>query len=69
MRQQARHRIDDLSAAVAGARAARQDAIAAWQEASARVSALPPPPPDIAEPPLAGLDALAARGQWSPAGG
>ena len=65
VRQQARHRIDELTAAVAGARAARQDAVTAWQEAAARVTALPPPPPDIGEPPLAGLDALAARGQWS----
>ena len=65
LRRQARHRIDDLTAAVAGARAARQDAVAAWREAAARVSALPPPPPDIGEPPMAGLDALAARGQWS----
>ncbi|HEX9040976.1 MAG TPA: hypothetical protein VF838_08095 [Trebonia sp.] len=65
VRRQARLRIDGLTAAVAGARAARQDAVAAWREAAARVSALPPPPPDIGEPPLAGLDALAARGQWS----
>jgi hypothetical protein len=65
VRQQARQRIGDLTAAVAGARADRQDAVAAWQEAAARVSALPAPPPDVAEPPLAGLDALAGRGQWS----
>jgi hypothetical protein len=65
LRQQARHRISELTTAVAGARADRQDAVTAWREAAARVSALPPPPPDIDEPPLAGLDALAARGQWS----
>jgi hypothetical protein len=65
LRQQARHRISELSTAVAGARADRQDAVTAWRAAAARVSALPPPPPDIDEPPLAGLDALAARGQWS----
>ena len=65
LRQQARHRINELTTAVAGARADRQDAVTAWREAAARVSALPPPPPDIDEPPLAGLDALAARGQWS----
>jgi len=64
LRKQARHRIDELTAAVAGARADRQEAVAAWREATARVSALPPPPPDIGDPPLAGLDALAARGQW-----
>jgi hypothetical protein len=50
---------------VAGARADRQEAVTVWRAAAARVSALPPPPPDIGEPPLAGLDALAARGQWS----
>ena len=65
LRRQARHRIHELTTAVAGARADRQDAVTAWREAAARVSALPPPPPDIDEPPLAGLDALAARGQWS----
>jgi hypothetical protein len=65
VRRQARLRIDELTAAVAGARTARQEAVAAWQAAAARVSALPAPPPDIGEPPLAGLDALAARGQWS----
>jgi hypothetical protein len=65
LRRQARQRINDLTAAVAGARADRQEAVTAWREAAARVSALPPPPPDIGEPPLAGLDALAARGQWS----
>jgi hypothetical protein len=65
VRQRARHRIDELAAAVAGARAARQDAVATWREAAARVGALPPLPPDIAEPPLAGLGALAERGQWS----
>lgn len=65
VRRQARHRIDELTAAVTGARAARQDAVAAWQEAATRVTALPAPPPDIGDPPLAGLDALAARGQWS----
>jgi hypothetical protein len=65
VRRQARHRIDELTAAVAGARAARQDAVTAWQEAATRITALPAPPPDIGEPPLAGLDALAARGEWS----
>lgn len=42
------------------ARAARQDAIAARQEAATRITALPPLPPEIAPPPLASLGALAA---------
>jgi hypothetical protein len=65
VRQQAVRRIDELTAAVAAARAARQDAMAARQEALTRISALPPLPPDIAEPPAATLTALASGGQWS----
>jgi hypothetical protein len=65
LRQQARHRIDGLAAAAATARAARQDAVAARRDAAARVSVLPPLPPEISEPPLASLGALAADGQWS----
>jgi hypothetical protein len=64
-RRQARSRIDGLAAAVAGARAARRDAEAAWQDAAARVAGLPPLSGGLAEPPLASLDALAAGGQWS----
>jgi hypothetical protein len=65
LRQQAQRRIDDLRAATAAARAARQDAIAAWQRAAERIAVLPPLPPDIAEPPLASLAALAAAGRWA----
>jgi hypothetical protein len=65
VRQQARHRIDDLAAAAAAARAARGDAVAARQDMATRISALPPLPPEIADPPLASLGALAAAGQWS----
>jgi hypothetical protein len=65
VRQQARQRIDELTAAVTGARAARQDAVTTWREAAARISGLPPLPPDIAEPPVTGLGTLAARGEWS----
>jgi hypothetical protein len=65
LRGQARHKIVTLTAAVTAARADRQDAIAAWQRAAARVTPLPPLPPDIAEPPLASLGALTAGGQWS----
>jgi hypothetical protein len=65
LRGQARHRIDELAAAVMTARTDRQDAIAAWQRAAARVTPPPPLPPDIADPPLASLGALAAGGRWS----
>ena len=53
LRRQARHRIDDLAAAAAAARAARQDAVAARRDAAARISALPALPPEVSEPPLA----------------
>jgi hypothetical protein len=65
VRQQARRRIDELASAAASARAARQDAIAARQDAAARITALPPLPPDIVPPPLASLGSLASGGQWS----
>jgi hypothetical protein len=65
VRGHARARVDELSAAVADARAGRQEAVAAWQQAAELVSSLPPVPPGLAEPPLASLEALAAGGQWS----
>jgi hypothetical protein len=65
LRQQARRRIDELAAAVAAARAARQDAVTARRDVAVRVSALPPLPPEIPEPSLPSLAALAAGGQWS----
>jgi hypothetical protein len=65
VRRQARQRIDGLAAATASARAARQGAVAARVDAAVRISALPPLPPEVAEPPLASLGALAADGQWS----
>jgi len=65
LRQQARQRIDGLAAAAASARAARHDAVAARHDTEVRISALPPLPPDIPEPPLASLGALAADRQWS----
>ena len=64
VRRGARQRIDELEAAVAVARADRQDAIVAWQEAQTRVTVLPPLPPEISPPPLASLGALADGGQW-----
>jgi hypothetical protein len=65
VRSQARRRIDGLSAAVTAARAARADAVAAWRRAAQRIAALPPLPPDITEPPLASLAALADAGRWT----
>ena len=64
VRSQARRRIDGLSAAVTAARAARADAVTAWRRAAERITALPPLPPAIAEPPLDRLAALAAAGRW-----
>jgi len=64
VRSQARRRIDGLTAAVAAARAARADAVTAWRRAAERIAALPPLPPDIAEPPVDSLAALAAAGRW-----
>lgn len=65
LRQQARQRIDGLAAAASSARAARRDAVTARRDTEVRISALPPLPPDIPEPPLASLGALAAGRQWS----
>jgi hypothetical protein len=65
LRGAAQRRIDGLRTATADARTARQDAVAAWQRAAQRIAALPPLPPDIAEPPLASLSALAAAGRWT----
>ncbi len=60
LRRQASHRIDDLAAAAAAARAARQDAVAARRDAAVRISALPALPPEVCraaarEPRRAGL--------------
>ena len=65
VRQQARRRIDDLAAATAAARTARQDALAARRDAAVRISALPTLPSEISQPPLTALAALADGGQWS----
>jgi hypothetical protein len=64
VRSQARRRIDGLNAAVAAARSARADAVTVWHRAAQRITALPPLPPDIAEPPLDSLAGLAAAGRW-----
>jgi hypothetical protein len=64
VRSQARRRIDGLNAAVTAARSARADAVMAWHRAAQRITALPPLPPEIAEPPLDSLAGLAAAGRW-----
>jgi hypothetical protein len=71
-------RIAGVTAAAERARAAREDAGAAWQRAAARIAAqaMPPPPADLDAPAglgglsdlaarLAGLDALLAAGRWT----
>jgi len=65
LRRQARRRIDDLAAAAAAARAARLEAVAAREDLAVRISAPPPVPPAVPEPPLPTLSRLAAGGQWS----
>jgi hypothetical protein len=64
LRAGARNRIDALAASVLAARAARQEAIAAWHQAKTRVTQVPALPPAIAEPPLASLAATADGGRW-----
>jgi len=65
VRQQAQARIDALASAAATAQTERQQALADWRAASARIGALPPAPAALAEPPTASLAALAASGQWT----
>ena len=68
LRDEARDRIAEVTAAADRARAARDDAVAAWQQAAAKIApeAMPPPPGDLADLSgrLAGLDALLAAGRW-----
>jgi hypothetical protein len=64
LRQRANRRIDALTDGTAAARADRQEALAAWHDAAARLTAVPALPPPIAAPPV-GLPGLAAGGQWS----
>jgi hypothetical protein len=65
LRRQADFRIRALAGARAGAHAARQEALTAWNEAASRVLPVPPLPPAVAEPPLASLGELAQAGQWN----
>jgi hypothetical protein len=68
LRDEARDRIAEVTAAADRARAARDDAVAAWQQAAAKIApeAMPPPPGDLADLSgrLAGLDALLVAGRW-----
>ncbi|HEX4090655.1 MAG TPA: hypothetical protein VHZ33_18220 [Trebonia sp.] len=64
LRSQARGRIESLATAAGAARADREDAIAACQRAAALVTVALPAPPEVGEPRLASLSALAAGGQW-----
>ncbi len=69
LRDGARQRIAEVTAAAAAARTARADATAGWQRAAAKIatSALPPPPADPQDlsARLASLDALLAAGRWT----
>ena len=69
LRDDARQRITEVTAAAATARAAYEDAAAAWQRAVAKIAAeaLPAQPPGLADlsARLAGLDTLLAAGRWT----
>ncbi len=69
VRDGARQRIAGVTAAAATARSAREDAVAAWQQAGAKIAAgaLPPEPVGLADlsARLAGLGPLLASGRWT----
>ncbi len=69
VRDGAGQRIAGVTAAAATARSAREDAVAAWQQAAAKIAAgaLPPEPAGLADlsARLAGLDPLLASGRWT----
>ena len=65
LRAQTQRTIDELTTATAAARAAREDAIAAWRHAAERITGIPPLPPEITEPSIASLTKLAAAGRWT----
>ena len=69
LRDDARRRIAEVATAAAAARSAREDAVAAWRQATAKIAAaaLPPEPAEAADlsARLAGLDTLLAGGRWT----
>ena len=69
LRDDARQRIAGVAAAAATARSAREDAVAAWQQAAAKIAAgaLPPQPDSLAglSARLASLGPLLASGRWT----
>jgi len=69
LRDDARQRVAGVTAAAAAARAAYEDAAAAWQRTAAKIvsGALPAQPSGLAEltARLAGLDVLLAAGRWT----
>jgi hypothetical protein len=69
LRDDARQRIAEVTTAAATAHSAREDAAAAWQQASVKIAsvALPPEPADLADLSgrLAGLATLLAGGRWT----
>jgi len=68
LRDEAHQRVDEVRTAATAARSARDDAVAAWQRAAAKIAAgdLPPPPAELADlsARLAGLGPLLAGGRW-----
>ncbi len=66
LRDDARRRIAEVTAATAVARAAYEDAVSAWQRGAAKIAAeaLPPPPAGLSGR-LADLDTLLAAGRWT----
>jgi hypothetical protein len=68
LRDEAHQRVDEVRVAATAARAARDDAVAAWQRAAEKIAAaaLPPPPaePDGLSARLAGLGPLLDGGRW-----
>jgi hypothetical protein len=69
LRDEAHQRIADVTTAATTARSAHDDAVAAWNQAAAKIApgTLPPPPAGLADlsARLAGLDTLLAGGRWT----